>query len=106
METVPEIKKHIDDFNSRLSVIADRINQRFGLSLTVEPVDIVPPSRYNAYYNQYIRDVHRLTLDSLNNLSDQLQRYNLIGPVNLYFWTDWDALDDKLSEIEERTKNY
>ena len=106
METVPEIKSHIDDINSRLSVIASRINQRFGLSITVEPVNIVPPSRYNAYYHQYIRDVHRLTLDSLNNLSDQLQRYNLIGPVNLYFWTDWKTLNERINEIEERTKNY
>ena len=78
METVPEIKSHIDDVNSRLYVIADRINRRFGLSINIEPVDIVPPSRYNAYYNQYIRDVHRLMIDSLNDLSDQLHRYNLI----------------------------
>lgn len=106
METVNEIKEHIDDFNSRSAEVMDRINRRFGLSLSVDPVDIVAPTRYNAYYRQYVRDVHRLLLDGLNDLSDQLQRYNLIGPTNLYFWTDWATFDHKLSEIEEKTKNY
>lgn len=106
METVNEIKEHIDDFNSRSAAITDRINRRFGLSLSVDPVDIVAPTRYNAYYRQYVMDVHLLLLDGLNDLSDQLQRYNLIGPTNLYFWTDWTTFDRKLKEIEEKTKNY
>lgn len=107
MEALEDTTLMLADFNRRVKSIADDVNSKFNIDVSVAEIDIQPPKRYNAEYNAYLQNVHTSILHTVSKLVASLARYNIIAPVQLPIaWVGYDVVDSCLQSIEQRLAQY
>lgn len=105
MEDLEEISDHVDEFNQRTQQVIDKVHSVFNLNLSVKVFNDNKPEFYNSYYQKYLNNAKSFIVQSLNSLSSQLQRYNLIPPVQVYTY-NWSTIDEALTKIENKINQY
>lgn len=106
MENTTSISDSISQFNERCQAVTDKVNKTFKLSVKFQPVNVTQPKYYNSFYNKYVRESKAQAINSLSDLTSQLEKYNLIAPVFLTDWVDWSDIDKILTKIEQRINKY
>lgn len=105
MEDLEEISDHVDEFNRRTQQVIDKVHSVFSLTLNDVSIDLDKPKFYNSYYRHYLTNAKSELVKSINSLSSQLQRLNLIPPVQVYTYK-WITIDDALTKIENKINQY
>lgn len=105
MEDLEEISDHVDEFNRRSQQLINKVHKVFSSTLSDVSIELDKPKFYNSYYRQYLTDAKSELVKSVNSLSSQLQRLNLIPPVQVYTY-NWITIDEALTKIENKINQY
>lgn len=105
MEDLEEISDHVDEFNRRTQQVIDKVHSVFSLTLNDVSINLDKPKFYNSYYRHYLANAKSELVKSVNSLSSQLQRLNLIPPVRVITY-NWRTIDEALTKIENKINQY
>lgn len=104
-EDLEMLSDHLDEFSQRTQKVIKKVHDVFNLNLSVKVFNDDKPEFYNAYYQKYLNSAKSFIVQSLNSLSSQLQRLNLIPPVQVYTY-NWSTIDEALTKIENKINQY
>ncbi|MCC4326071.1 hypothetical protein LMB33_05470 [Limosilactobacillus reuteri] len=105
MEDLEEISDHVDEFNRRSQQVINKVHRVFSSTFSDVSIKLDKPKFYNSYYRQYLAKAKSELVKSVNSLSSQLQRLNLIPPVQVITY-NWHTIDEALTKIENKINQY
>ena len=98
---------HVQNLNRRLNAISQKLSSVFHVQLEEDSVSVSLPEKYDAFARQYVTDVEHKTAYVINAMVDQLGRLHIINPTPLVMPRfSWEAIDEKLTDIEETINKY
>lgn len=99
--------QHVHSLNRRLKAVSSKVNAVFHIQLEEDRVSVSLPERYDAFARQYVTDVEHKTAYVINSMVDQLGRLHIVNPSPLVMSQfSWDAIDKKLTNIENTINKY
>lgn len=99
--------QHVKNLNTRLNALNQKLSSVFHVSLEEDRVSVSLPEKYDSFARQYVTDVEHKSAYVINSLIDQLGRLHIVNPSPLVMPTfSWQAIDKKLTDIEETINKY
>lgn len=99
-----KIQDQINYVNKSLSVIKSKVKAVFGVNLNIEPINLSAPDRHNSFYSSYVIDAEQEVARVVDQLTDQLQRQNIIKNVDTL--DDWDDAKRFLDFVVDKLQKY
>ena len=98
---------HVQNLNRRLNAINQKLSSVFHVSLEEDRVSVSLPKKYDSFARKYVTDVEHKTAYVINSMIDQLGRLHIVNPSPLVMSKfSWDAIDKKLTDIENTINKY
>lgn len=98
---------HVQNLNRRLHVLDEKLSSVFHVKLEEDRVSVSLPEKYDSFARQYVTDVEHKTAYVINAMIDQLGRLHIVNPSPLVMPRfSWDAIDKKLTSIENTINKY
>lgn len=99
--------QHVQNLNRRLHALNEKLSSVFHVQLEEDRVSVSLPEKYDSFARQYVTDVEHKTAYVINAMIDQLGRLHIVNPSPLVMSKfSWDAIDGKLTEIENTINKY
>lgn len=99
--------QHVQNLNRRLKAVSSKVNAVFHIQLEEDRVSVSLPKKYDSFARQYVTDVEHKTAYVINAMIDQLGRLHIVNPSPLVMPRfSWDAIDKKLTSIENTINKY
>ena len=98
------IKDQINYVNNSLSVIKSKVKAVFGVTLNIDPINLSAPNRHNSFYSSYVMNAEQETARVVDQLTDQLQRQNIIKNVDRL--EDWNDAKEFLDCVVDKLQKY
>lgn len=99
--------QHVQNLNRRLHALDSKLSSVFHVSLEEDRVSVSLPKRYDSFARQYVTDVEHKSAYVINSMIDQLGRLHIVNPTPLVMPKfSWDAIDKKLTNIENTINKY
>lgn len=73
-------EEQIEFFNQSLSIIKERCHKVFGLDISIDPVTLTPPDRYDSWMRAYDERASRELSDKISALFSILYSQHIIKP--------------------------
>lgn len=98
---------HVQNLNRRLHALNSKLSSVFRVQLEEDSVSVSLPEKYDSFARQYVTDVEHKTAYVINAMIDQLGRLHIVNPSPLVMPRfSWDAIDKKLTDIENTINKY
>lgn len=99
-----KIQDQINYVNNSLSVIKSKVNAVFNVTLKIDEINLSAPNSHNSFYSSYVMNAEQEVARVVDQLTDQLQRQNIIkNVVNL---DDWDDVKKFLDCVVDKLQKY
>lgn len=98
------IKDQINYVNKSLSIIKSKVKTVFNVTLNIDPINLSAPAKHNSFYSSYLIDAEQEAARVVDQLTDQLQRQNIIKNVDKL--DDWDDVKDFLDYVVDKLQKY
>lgn len=99
--------QHVKNLNARLNALNKKLSSVFHVQLEEDRVSVSLPEKYDSFARQYVTDVEHKTAYVINAMVDQLGRLHIVNPSPLVMPRfSWEAIDAKLTEIENTVNKY
>lgn len=99
--------QHVQNLNRRLNALNKKLSSVFHVTLEEDSVSVSLPERYDSFARQYVTDVEHKTAYVMNSMIDQLGRLHIVNPSPLVMPRfSWEAIDKKLTDIENTINKY
>lgn len=98
------IKDQINYVNKSLYIIKSKVKTVFNVTLNIEPINLSAPDRHNSFYSSYLIDAEQEVARVVDQLTDQLQRQNIIKNVDRL--DDWDDVKQFLDFVVDKLQKY
>lgn len=99
-----KIQDQINYVNKSLSIIKSKVKTVFNVTLNIEPINLSAPDRHNSFYSSYVIDAEQEVARVVDQLTDQLQRQNIIKNVDRL--EDWNDVKDFLDYVVDKLQKY
>lgn len=99
-----KIKDQINYVNKSLSIIKSKAKAVFNVTLNIEPINLSAPDRHNSFYSSYVINAEQEVARVVDQLTDQLQRQNIIKHVDKI--DNWDDVKQFLDFVVDKLKKY
>lgn len=98
---------HVKSLNRRLNALNKKLSSVFHVQLEEDRVSVLLPEKYDSFARRYVTDVEHKTAYVINSMIDQLGRLHIVNPSPLVMPRfSWEAIDAKLTEIENTVNKY
>ena len=98
------IKDQINYVNKSLSIIKSKVEAVFGVNLKIDEINLSAPNRHNSFYSSYLIDAEQEVARVVDQLTDQLQRQNIIKHVDKI--DNWDDVKKFLDCVVDKLQKY
>ena len=98
------IKDQINYVNNSLSVIKSKVKAVFAVNLKIDPINLSAPTKQNSFYSSYVIDAEQEVARVVDQLTDQLQRQNIIKNVDRL--DDWNDVKQFLDFVVDKLQKY
>lgn len=99
-----KIQDQINYVNNSLSVIKSKVKAVFGVNLNIDEINLSAPTKHNSFYYSYVIDAEQEVARVVDQLTDQLQRQNIIKNVDKL--EDWNDVKDFLDYVVDKLQKY
>lgn len=99
-----KIQDQINYVNNSLSIIKSKVKAVFGVNLKIDEINLSAPNRHNSFYSSYVMNAEQEVARVVDQLTDQLQRQNIIKNVDKL--DDWDDVKDFLDYVVDKLQKY
>lgn len=98
------IKDQINYVNNSLSIIKSKVKAVFNITLNIDEINLSAPDRHNSFYSSYVIDAEQEVARVVDQLTDKLQRQNIIKNVDTL--DDWDDVKEFLDCVVDKLQKY
>lgn len=99
-----KIQDQINYVNNSLSVIKSKVKSVFNVTLNIDEINLSAPTRHNSFYSSYLIDAEQEVARVVDQLTDQLQRQNIIKHVDKI--DNWDDVKKFLDGVVDKLQKY
>lgn len=98
------IKDQINYVNKSLSIIKSKVKTVFNVTLKIDEINLSAPNCHNSFYSSYVINAEQEVSRVVDQLTDQLQRQNIIKNVDKL--NTWDDVKEFLDCVVDKLQTY
>lgn len=99
-----KIQDQINYVNKSLSIIKSKVKAVFNITLNIDEINLSAPAKHNSFYSSYVMNAEQEVARVVDQLTDQLQRQNIIKHVDKI--DNWDDVKDFLDFVVDKLQKY
>lgn len=97
-------KDQINYVNNSLSIIKSKVKTVFNVTLNIDEINLSVPASHNSFYSFYLIEAELEVARVVDQLTDQLQRQNIIKHVDKI--DNWDDVKKFLDCVVDKLQKY